>query len=65
MNGKMKTCQMIAKRVRITKNGKVMKRHGGQDHFNSRDSGNITRKKRRDQTVSKRYTRTVKSQIVA
>jgi len=65
MSGKMKTCQMIAKRVRITKNGKVLKRHGGQDHFNSRDSGNITRKKRRDHAVAKQYTRTVKTQVLA
>ncbi|MDD2731371.1 MAG: 50S ribosomal protein L35 [Candidatus Portnoybacteria bacterium] len=57
----MKTCKALAKRVRVTKSGKVMKRHGGQDHFNSRDSGKITRKKRRDQTLAKQYVRTVKA----
>lgn len=57
----MKTCKALAKRVRVTKSGKVMKRHGGQDHFNSRDSGKITRKKRRDQSLAKQYTRTVKA----
>jgi ribosomal protein L35 len=57
----MKTCKAVAKRVRITKTGKVMKRHGGQDHFNSRDSGKITSKKRRDQSLPKQYTRTVKA----
>jgi len=63
MSGKMKTHKTIAKRVRITKTGKVIKRHGGQDHFNSRDSGNTTRNKRRDQNVSGAYTRSVKALI--
>ena len=57
----MKTHKAVAKRVRITKTGKVMKRHGGQDHFNSRDSGNTTRNKRRDQSVAKQYTRNIKT----
>ncbi|MBU1034334.1 50S ribosomal protein L35 [Patescibacteria group bacterium] len=57
---KMKTRKTIAKRVVITKTGKLLKRHGGQDHFNSRDSGKITRKKRRDQTVSKAYVKNLK-----
>jgi len=56
----MKTRKTIAKRVVITKTGKLLKRHGGQDHFNSRDSGKITRKKRRDQTVSKAYVKNLK-----
>ncbi len=47
---KPKTHKAISKRFKITKTGKVLKRHGGQGHFNSRDSGKITRKKRRDQT---------------
>lgn len=46
---KIKTHKAIAKRFVITKTGKVMKRRAGQDHFNSRDPGKITRKKRRDQ----------------
>lgn len=57
----MKTCQALAKRVRVTKGGKILKRHGGQDHFNSRDSGNITRKKRRDQTMAKQYVKSIKA----
>ncbi len=56
-----KTHKMVAKRVRATKTGKLMKRHGGQDHFNARDAGKITRKKRRDQTMPTQYTRTIKS----
>ena len=49
---KLKTHKSLSKRVRVTKTGKVMKRYGGQGHFNSRDSGKITRKKRRDTELS-------------
>ncbi len=47
----------------MTKTGKLLKRYGGQDHFNSRDSGNITRKKRRDKTVSKAFMKNIKQLI--
>ena len=43
---KIKTKKSIAKRFIITKNKKVMKRTGGQDHFNARESGNTKRSKR-------------------
>ena len=42
----MKTNKALAKRVRITKTGKMIKRKAGQDHFNSRESGKVTRNKR-------------------
>jgi len=58
---KLKTHKTISKRIKITKGGKLLKRHGGQDHFNSRDSGKITRKKRRDQSVAEVYVRNLKS----
>ncbi len=48
---KMKTYKGLSKRVSITKRGKVMKRRSGQGHFNSRESGNTTRNKRRDDTI--------------
>lgn len=44
---KQKTIKAVAKRVRITKNKKVIKKKCGQDHFNSREPGKVTRKKRR------------------
>ncbi len=56
----MKTHKMISKRVKVTKSGKLLKRAGGQDHFNSRESGNTTRGKRSDKIISKAFTRTVK-----
>lgn len=45
---KIKTHQATAKRFKITKNNKIIKRKAGQDHFNSRESGVVTRGKRRD-----------------
>jgi large subunit ribosomal protein L35 len=44
----MKTHKAMSKRVRITRTGKVLKRKAGQGHFNSRESGNVTRNKRTD-----------------
>jgi len=57
---KLKTHKTVSKRIRITKSGKLMKMHGGQNHFNSRDSGKITRKKRRDQSVAAVYVKNIK-----
>jgi len=62
---KQKTSKTLAKRVVVTKGGKLLKRKGGQDHFNSRESGKVTRNKRRDLSVAKVYTRTIKSLINA
>ena len=60
---KTKTHKATAKRFKITKTGKVMKRYAGQDHFNSRDPGKITRKKRRDAILSASFTKTTKMLI--
>lgn len=58
---KLKTHKALAKRVTITKTGKVLKRHAGQDHFNTRDSGKIVRKKRRDQELSSAHNKAIKT----
>jgi len=50
---KIKTHQATAKRFKITKNNKIIKRKAGQDHFNSRESGVVTRGKRRDIGIAK------------
>jgi large subunit ribosomal protein L35 len=57
----MKTHKATAKRVRITSTGKVLKRKAGQDHFNSRESGNVTRNKRTDLQMPKTLQKTIKS----
>lgn len=48
-----KTKKTIAKRFKITKKKKILFRKGGQDHFNARESGKITKAKRRDIQLSK------------
>lgn len=60
---KLKTNKTVSKRIKITATGKLLKRKAGQDHYNSRESGNVTRSKRSDLLVSKRYTRNIKSII--
>ncbi len=45
---KQKTNKSLIKKVKITKNGKVLVRHSGQNHYNTRETGNFKRKKRRD-----------------
>lgn len=57
---KMKTKQAVAKRFKITKKGKVMKRTGGQDHFNARESGRVKRNKRRDAQIAKADQKNIK-----
>jgi large subunit ribosomal protein L35 len=57
----MKTHKATAKRVRVTSKGKVLKRKAGQDHFNSRESGNTTRNKRTDLQMPKTLQKTIKS----
>lgn len=57
----IKTNKSMAKRIKITSSGKVMKRKAGQDHFNSRESGNVTRTKRTDVGVTKTVRRALKT----
>ena len=59
----MKAHKTISKRVKVTKTGKIMKRKAGQNHFNSRESSNTTRNKRRDISVSTSYDRNIKQLI--
>jgi len=58
---KLKTHKSIVKRFKITKKRKVIKKLAGQNHFNARESGNITRGKRRLTRLSKTVTRTIRS----
>ena len=58
---KAKTKKAFAKRIKVTKNGKMLIRKGGQDHFNSRDTGTVTKRKRRDSNLSESFRHSVKS----
>jgi len=58
---KLKTYQAAAKRFRFTKRGKIMKQRAGQDHFNAREPGKVTRAKRRLVRVAKVDIRKIRS----
>jgi large subunit ribosomal protein L35 len=48
----MKTRKSITKRFKVTKNGKVLRRAVGQDHFRAKMSGKAKRKGRKWVKVS-------------
>ncbi len=50
---KIKTKKSVLKKVKITKNKKVMRQSTGQNHNNSKEDGNVTRSKRRDKRMFK------------
>jgi len=56
---KIKTHKATVKRFKKTANNKLLQRKAGQDHFNSRDTGNATRKKRRDIKTSSTFSKTI------
>ena len=58
---KLKTRKAVSKRIKITKNNKVIIRKAGQDHFNSRESGKTMRNKRRDIQLDKTNIKNVRS----
>ena len=62
---KKKTIKAISKRVRRTKNGKksgkIILRTAGQDHFNAKESGRTTRKKRKDHGTTLANEKTINS----
>jgi len=45
---KMKTKKSVVKKVKITKNGKVIRRATGQNHYNSKETGAEGRAKKKD-----------------
>ena len=47
----MKTKKSVVKKFKVTKNGKVLRRSTGQNHYNSKESGNVTRSKKKDQRL--------------
>ena len=60
---KQKTHKALSKRVKITKTGKVLTRKCGQDHFNARATGKVTRNKRRDTELSNAHSAAIKALI--
>jgi large subunit ribosomal protein L35 len=62
---KIKTRKAVAKRFKVTKKKKVMKRSTGQDHFNARESGKQKRAKRLDKSVSGADAKNIRRMLVA
>lgn len=60
---KLKTYQALNKRLKITKNKKILIKKGGQDHFNAREPGKTTMKKRSHKAFSKSNLNAVKKLI--
>ena len=48
----MKTNKSYSKRIRVTRNGKLVVRAKGQNHFNAKQSGASRRQKRRALTLT-------------
>lgn len=56
---KLKTHKGTAKRYRVTKKGKIIKRTSGQNHFNSRENGKVGRNKKSDVVMSPTLNRVI------
>ena len=56
---KLKTHKATAKRYTVTKNGKIMRRKAGQNHFNARENGKVGRNKKQDLVVSQTLRKTM------
>ncbi len=50
---KQKTRKSLVKKIKVTKNKKVLRRYTKQNHFNAKQTGELKRKKRRDQRLAK------------
>ena len=60
---KPKTRKSIIKRFKITKSGKILRRPMGQNHFRSKKSGNLIRKKRKWLELSKEEAKVIKKYL--
>lgn len=61
----MKTRKTLAKKVKITGAGKVIRRTTGQNHFNAKESGDTTRAKRSDKNVAKAEAKNIRRALGA
>lgn len=50
---KLKTHKALVKRIKISKKNKVMRRATGQNHYNSKETGKVGRKKKNDSRLFK------------
>lgn len=62
---KLKTNKAVAKRFKLTKKKKIIKRTAGQDHFNAKERRKKTLNKRRDKKIlNKADAKTIKRLLV-
>tara|TARA_Y100000310_G_C20553526_1_gene749351 strand:+ start:251 stop:445 length:195 start_codon:yes stop_codon:yes gene_type:complete len=59
----LKTKKAVRSRFKITKNKKILKKRIHQGHFNSKDTGDEGRRKRRSSEVSKRDKKIIKKYL--
>ncbi len=60
---KLKTQKSVAKRVKITKGGKLKQRTAGGSHFNTRLTGRQTQKKRQDKDTAAAEQKNIKNML--
>ncbi len=60
---KPKTRKSITKRFKFTKNGKILRRASGQNHYRSKKSGEAKRQKRKWVPVHESETKKIKKLI--
>ncbi|MCD6097037.1 50S ribosomal protein L35 [bacterium] len=58
-----KTKKSVKKRFKITKKQNLLHQKSGQDHFNARESGKVTRNKRKPKKLPKGYAKTIRQII--
>jgi ribosomal protein L35 len=58
---KIKTHKATVKRFKRTGKNKLTQRKQGQDHFNARETGNVTRQKRLDISTTRTLEKTIKT----
>jgi len=59
-----KTRKSITKRFKLTKNGKVLRRAIGQDHYRAKKSGNKIRGMRKMKVLSESLAKKIKQALV-
>lgn len=50
---KLKTFKALVKKIKVTKRKKVTRRSTGQNHYNSKETGEVGRKKKNDRRLFK------------
>jgi len=58
---KLKTHKATVKRFYYTGKRKLMRKQAGQDHFNAREKGTVTKRKRRNITANFTSVKTIKT----